>query len=123
MWEGAHQIVAHHGGGRQRGGDVGEVVGQGSPASIDGSSSSTWTRQCSWAGQLGWGVARGSRPWQGAQWRTEWAAPVLSGQFFAVTQLAEEDPWLTAALGARGLQRIAGMVARRRVAREEWEQR
>jgi hypothetical protein len=34
------------------------------------------------------------------------------GQFFATTQLAGEDPWSTAALGAQGWQRTAGVAAR-----------
>jgi hypothetical protein len=46
-----------------------------------------------------------------------------SAQFFAATRLAEEDPWLMVALGARGWQRTACVVACRWAARKEREQR
>jgi hypothetical protein len=69
----------HHGGGCQSGGDASEVLGQGSPASIDESASSMWMGQSSWVGRLGWGVGGGSRHRRGARWRTDRTAPALQG--------------------------------------------
>jgi hypothetical protein len=87
-WEGAaHQSRALHGGGHQSRGDAGEEAHHGPPASIDGSVSSTWTGQSSWAGQLGRGAIAGIQHRGGANGGRE-----LSAGFGSWRLLTKEAP-------------------------------